>query len=60
MVKLFQMLQGDAEYFGLLLTKSGDLQRYSNGHKRSIFTSVYHEIPNFCVPRMVSQLWNWL
>ena len=23
MVKLFQMLQGDAEYFGLLLTKSG-------------------------------------
>ena len=60
MVKLFQMLQGDAEYFGLLLIKSGDPQSYSNGHKRSIFTSVYHEIPNFCVPRMVSQLWNWL
>ena len=56
MVKLFQMLQGDAEYFGLLLTESGDPQSYSNGHKRSIFTLVYHEIPNFCVPRMVSQL----
>ena len=21
---------------------------------------MYHEIPNFCIPRMVSQLWNWL
>ena len=54
MVKLIQMLQGDAEYFGLLLIKSGDPQSYWNGHKRSIFTSVYHEIPNLCVPRMVS------
>ena len=54
------MLQGDAEYLGLLLIKCGDLQNYSNGHKRSIFTSVYHEIPNFCVPRMVLQLGNWL
>ena len=56
MVKLFQILQGEAEYFGLLLTKSGDPQSYSNGHKKSIFTFVYHEIPNFYVPRMVSQL----
>ena len=32
--------------------------KLSNGHKRSIFTSVYHEIPNFSGPRMVSQLWN--
>ena len=46
------MLQDDAEYFGLLI-KSGDPQNYSNGHKRSIFTSVYHEIPNFCVPKLV-------
>ena len=50
------MLQGDAEYFGLLLIKGSDPQIYTNGHKRSIFTSVYYEIPNFCVPRMVSQL----
>ena len=60
MVKLFQILQGDVEYLGLLLIKSGNQKSYSNGHKRSIFTSVYHEIPNFCIPRMVSQLWNWL
>ena len=51
MVKLFQMLQGDAEYLGLLLIKSSDPQSYSNGPKRSNFTSVYHEIPNFCVPK---------
>ena len=56
MVKLFQMLQGDAEYFGLLLMKSSDPQSYPNGHKRGIFTSVYYEIPNICAPRMVSQL----
>ena len=56
MVKLFQMLQGDAEYFGLLLIKSSDPQSYSNGHKRSIFTSVYYEIPNIYAPRMGSLL----
>ena len=50
------MLQGDAEYFGLLLIKSCDLQRYSNGHKRGILTSVYYKIPNICAPQMVSQL----
>ena len=50
------MLQSNAEYSGLLLMKSSDLQSYSSGHKRSIFTSVYYEIPNFCVPKMVSQL----
>ena len=50
------MLQGDAKYFGLLLTKSDSPQSSSNGHKKSIFTSVYHEIPNFCVLTMVSQL----
>ena len=54
------MLQGNAEYFSFLLTKSGDPQSYSNGHKRSIFTLVYCKIPNFCVARMVSQLWNLL
>ena len=53
------MVQADAEYFGLLLIKSNP-QSYSNGHKRSIFTSMYCEIPNFCVTRMVSQFWNWL
>ena len=46
MVKLFQMLQGDAEYFSLLLIKSSDPQSYSKGHKMGIFTSVYYEIPN--------------
>ena len=30
------MLQGDVEYFGLLLIKSSDPQSYSNGHKRGI------------------------
>ena len=60
MVKLFQILQGEAEYLSLLFTKSSDPQSYSNGHKKSIFTFVYQQIPNFCVPRMVSQLWNWL
>ena len=40
--------------------KSSDPQNYSNGHKRSIFTSVYYEIPNFCVTTMVPQLWNQL
>ena len=54
------MLQGDAEYFGLLLTKSGDPQSYSNGHKRSILLQCTMKSPNFCVPRTVSQLWNWL
>ena len=54
------MLQVDAEYLGFLLIKCGDSQSYSNDHKRSIFTSVHYEIPNFCVPRMVLQLWNWL
>ena len=54
MVKPFQMSQGDVEYLGLLLIKCGDPQSYSNGYKRSIFTSVYNEIPNFYVPRMVS------
>ena len=54
MIKLFQMLQGDAEFFGLLLIKSSDPESYSNGHKRSIFTSVYYEIPIFNVPRIVS------
>ena len=49
-----------AEYLGLLLIKCGDPQSYSKGHKRSIFTSVSHEIPNFCVPRMVSHFWIWL
>ena len=58
MVKLFQMLQADAEYFGLLLIKSSDPQSYSNGHIRGIFTSVYYEIPNICAPWMVSKLWN--
>ena len=56
MVKLFQMLQDDTEKFGLLLIKSSDPQSYSKGHKRGIFTSVYHEIPNICAPQMVSQL----
>ena len=60
MVKLFQILERDAEYFGLLFIKSIGPQSYSNSHKRSIFTSVYYEILNFCVPTMVSQLWNWL
>ena len=41
------MLQGDAQYFGLLLIKSSDSQSYSNGYKKSIFTSVHYEIPNF-------------
>ena len=59
MVKLFQMLQVDAEYFDFLFIKSSDPQSYPNGHKSSIFTSVYYEISNFCVPRMVSQFWNW-
>ena len=49
------MLQGDAEYLGLLI-KSSDPQSYPTGHKKSIFTLVNYEIPNFCVPRMVSQL----
>ena len=44
----------------MLLTKSNDPQSYSNDHKRSICTSVCYEIPNLCVPIMVSQLWNWL
>ena len=43
MVKLLQMLQGNAEYFGLLLIKSSD----PYGHKRIIFASVYKEMPNF-------------
>ena len=60
MVKLFQMLQGDVEYFGLLLIKGSDPQSYSNDHKRSIFTSVYYEIPNIYAPRIVSLLWNLL
>ena len=30
------MLQGDAEYFGLLLIKGSDPQSHLNGHKRSI------------------------
>ena len=47
MVKLFQMLQVDAKYFGLLLIKSINPQSYSNGHKMSIFTLVYHENPQF-------------
>ena len=54
------MLQGDAEYFGLLLIKSTYPQIYSKGYRRNIFTSVYYEIPTFCIPTMVSQLWNWL
>ena len=54
MVKLFLNVPVDAEYFGLLLIKSSDPQSYLNGHKRSILTSVYYEIPNFCVPTMVS------
>ena len=54
------MLWGDAEYISLLLVKDRDLQNYSNGHKKSIFTSVYYEIPNFYVSRMVGQLWDWL
>ena len=33
----FQMLQGDAEYFGLLLTKGSDLQSYSNGPQKEYF-----------------------
>ena len=60
MVKFSQGLPGDVEYFSQLFIKSSDPQSYSNGHKRSIFMSVYYEIPNFCVPTMVPQLWNWL
>ena len=55
MVKFFQILSGDAEYFGLLI-KGSDPQSYSNGHKKSIFTSVDYKLPNFSVPTIVSQL----
>ena len=37
--------------------KSSDPQSCSNYHKKGIFTSV-QEIPNFCVPIIISQLWN--
>ena len=42
MVKLFQMLQGNAEYFGLLLTKSGDPQSYSKELQKEYF---YFSVP---------------
>ena len=33
MVKLFQIMPGDTEYFGLLLIESSDSQNYLNGYK---------------------------
>ena len=60
MIKLFQNLPGDTKYFGLFLIKSMNLQSYSNGHQRNIFTSVCYEIPNFCVPMWFHNLENAL
>ena len=37
MIKLFQMLEDDAEYFGLLLIKSSDPLSYSNGDTKEYF-----------------------
>ena len=36
------MLQGDAEYFGLLLTKSGDPESYSKKSQKEYF---YFSVP---------------
>ena len=62
MVRLFKILPGDAEYFGLLLIKTCDPQSYLNGHKRSTFASVYYEIPNFCASVTlvhIHTMYNW-
>ena len=61
MVNLVQILPGDAEPSPHEKTVIHKVtQMVTNGHKRCIFTSVYYEIPNFCVPRMVSHPWIWL
>ena len=43
MIKLFQILPHDAEYFGLLLIKSSDSQSYSNCYKRNMFMLLHSE-----------------
>ena len=45
--KIFQILPGDTEYLGVLIKSSKSLN-YLNGHKGSIFTPMYYEIP-ICV-----------
>ena len=61
MVKLFQILPADAEYFGLLLVKKTVIYKVTRKVTKGVFfTSVYYEIPNFCEQTMVLQLWNWL
>ena len=43
MLKLLQMFQVDAKYFGLLLIRSSDPTKLPKWPKSSIFTSVYYE-----------------
>ena len=60
MVKLFQMLQGDAEYFGLLLTKVVIHKVTQMVIKAVFLLQCTMKSPISVYQQWFSQLWNWL